>query len=214
MIHRYKLIRGQPGFSVRTTHLLIILVWTVSAVQSVLWYFLAPGKPLYHLESSVVRVALLNLLVLTFAIPFPVVLILVLLIAVKARQHISRISEYDLEVAQQMQGGLGLLYAFAAVFIFGYGLSFTASVNSMINLCGYVNVVPNWGADERICRYFFGFDAILDLLINIANSVIVARSRHVNVTLKKMYRATSNAVRSIGGGRSKDSQPQSSQDEQ
>ena len=205
MINRYRIISGKPGFSIRTTYVAVILIWTESVAQAVLWYLITPGAPWNRADTDIiVGVTLRNLLVLVFALPLPIIIVLMVVISVKARKLLRRIASQEntllsTPAVQQMRADLKLLYAFGAVYIVGYGLNFVVSINSLINLSGFLQVLPHWESNETFCEYLFASDGLANILINFSNSLIVVQSRHVQGALKKMYRNTSRVVRKVTG---------------
>ena len=167
------------------------------------WYYVSPVPRWHHLvqNSTITGVILENSLVLLAAAPVPLVLILMILTALKARQHLSTIaSDEDMPTvlaSQQIEGDLKLLQAFGVVYILGFGLMFVVNVNQLLNLSGAVNVVPYWQDDLTFCVYYNCIDQICNMVINFANSSIIVRTRNVQGALKRMYRASSRAVRHI-----------------
>ena len=198
MINRYKLILGKPGFTVRTTYVVILFTWIASILQTVYWSLRAPGGSLNYLRSCVAGVVFDNVMLLNYALPLPVVVTLLVLILLKARQHLARIKEnYSQDTALQLGTNLRLLYAFGVVYILGFGLEFVVSVNSLVNLSGYLDIVPLWKKSATFCGYLFGFDEVANMVLNFTNSLIIVQSRHVQCALKKMYRATSQGLRNV-----------------
>ena len=201
MINRYRIISGKPGFSIRTTYVAVILIWTESAAQAVLWYTKQRDVP-WNI-SDITELVLRNTIVVSFALPFPILIILLMMISCTARKHLSRIADIEntqsVPAIQQMKADLRLLYAFGAVYIVGFGLNFVVNINSLVNLSGFLQVLPHWESNDTFCEYLFAFDAIANILINFSNSLIVVQSRHVQGALKKMYRNTSRVVRKVTG---------------
>ena len=202
MINRYRIISGKPGFSIRTTYVAVILIWTESAAQVVLWYFLKQRDVPWNI-SDITELVLRNTIVVSFALPFPILIILLMMISCTARKHLSRIADIEntqsVPAIQQMKADLRLLYAFGAVYIVGFGLNFVVNINSLVNLSGFLQVLPHWESNDTFCEYLFASDAIANILINFSNSLIVVQSRHVQGALKKMYRNTSRVVRKVTG---------------
>ena len=204
MINRYRIISGKPGFSIRTTYVAVILIWIECTSQSLLWYLVRQGgSPWKKLNSEITGVILRNILVLAFALPLPILIILLVMISCTARKHLSRLADIEntqsVPAIQQMKADLRLLYAFAVVYIVGFGLNFVVSINSLINLSGFLQVLPHWESNETFCEYLFASDGLANILINFSNSLIVLQSRHVQGALKKMYRNTSRVVRKVTG---------------
>ena len=176
--------------------------------MTALWYLVIPTGPWHYLNDKIAGVVLQNLLVLSSSLPFPAVLLLLLLTAVKARQRMSSISDDTENVvasdaSRQMERDLRLIYAFGIVYIVGFGFLFVCNINSLINLGGAVHVLPYWQKDAEnniFCGYALTIEFICNILINLSNSVIVVQSRHVQIALKKMYRVTSRVVRNVSGG--------------
>ena len=204
MINRYRIISGKPGFSIRTTYVAVILIWTESVAHSTLWYLTRQeGAPWKKLNSEITGVILRNILVLVFALPFPIVITLLVMIFLSARKNLSRIADIEntpsVPALQQIKADLRLLYAFGAVYFVGYGPDFVDSVYSLVNLSGFLQVLPNWESNDTFCEYLFAYDGLTNILINFSNSLIVVQSRHVQGALKKMYRNTSRVVRKVTG---------------
>ena len=204
MINRYRIISGKPGFSIRTTYVAVILIWTESVAHSTLWYLTRQeGAPWKKLNSEITGVILRNILVLVFALPFPIVITLLVMISRTARKNLSKIADIEntpsVPTLQQIKADLRLLYAFGAVYFVGFCANFVSYVNSLINLSGFLQVLPHWESNDTFCEYLFASDAIANMLINFSNSLIVVQSRHVQGALKKMYRNTSRVVRKVTG---------------
>ena len=197
MINRYSIVRGKRGITICTTYLTILILWLNCSLQAFLWHSLSPGGPLYSLNTQITGVILNNVLVLALALPLPVVVVLLILIGRKARQHISRLSDEQYDVSQQMEGSLRLLYVFGAVYILGFGLTCVNNFNNLINLCGYVHVTSHWESDPTYCQYLFFFDGVCNIIVNLANSLIIVQTRHVKVALKRIQTATSRVVRNV-----------------
>ena len=182
----------------------VALVWTGSGIHALLWQRISSGALQRKLSTELVGVVLRNFLILEFALPLPIVVILMVLIFWRAKKLLNRCAEDEntrlTSAYQRMISDLRLLYAFGIVYILGYGLNFVVSLNSLINLSGYLHVLPHWESNETFCEYLFAFDALANILINFSNSVIVVQSRHVQIALKKMYRVTSRVVRNVSGG--------------
>ena len=204
MINRYDIIRSKPGYSIKTTHVVLVVVWAVSAAQALMEQIISSRALQGRLDTQVAGLVLRNILVLVFAMPLPIVVVLMVVIFWRANKLLNRFAEDEkarvTPAFQQMKSDLRLLYAFGIVYIPGYGLNFVVSINTLINLCGYVNILPYWESNEAFCEYKFASDALANILINFSNSVIVVQSRHVQVALKKMYRVTSRVVRNVSGG--------------
>ena len=194
MLNRYRLVRGKPEFSICAAHTVLVALWLNSSLQAVLWHCLTPGAALSYLNTRIAGVILNNLLELSLALPLPIVVVLLFLIARKARQHIARIAEEQYDISRQMEANLKLLYVFGAVYVLGFGFTCANSFNNLINLCGYVNLVPHWAANSTYCQYLYFFDALCNAVINLANSLIIIQSRYVRVSLRRMYRATHGVV--------------------
>ena len=204
MINRYRIISGKPGFSIRTTYVAVILIWTESIAHSTLWYLTRQeGAPWKKLNSEITGVILRNILVLVFALPFPIVITLLVMIFLTARKNLSRIADIEnapsVTALQQIKADLRLLYAFGAVYFVGYGPDFVVSVYSLVNLSGFLQILPHWESNATFCEYLFAYDGLANILINFSNSLIVVQSRHVQGALKKMYRNTSRVVRKVTG---------------
>ena len=183
---------------------IVLAVWAVSATQALLWQMITSTALWRKLSTNITGVVLRNILVLLFALPLPIVVVLMFLISCKAKKLLNRLAEGESSqltpAYQRMKSDLRLLYSFGIVYILGYGLNFAVNVNSLINLSGYLNVVPDWKSSETFCQYLFVFDGLANILINFSNSVIVVQSRHVQLALKKMYQETSRIVRSFARG--------------
>ena len=173
-------------------------------VQSVFWYLVTSGDIRLNLGTDIAGVVLRNTMQLIYILPLPTVTVFMVLIFCRAKKLLKRFEEETngqlTPAYQRMKGDLRLLYAFGIVYILGFGLNFVAMLNSLINLSGYLHVLPDWERNETFCEYKSAFEALANILINFSNSVIVVQSRHVQIALKKMYRVTSRVVRNVSGG--------------
>ena len=205
-INRYKIINGQPEYPICTTYSWIVVIWAQSIILASIWYLISPGAPWHYLlkNDTIPGIFLENVMILINVLPVPLVLILMLLTAFKARQHLSTMVSDEgtlLDAAsQQIENDLKLLHAFGIVYILGFGFMFVDGVNQLINLSGELNVVPYWQRDKTFCVYQFFIEQVCNMAINFANSVIIVRSRHVRVALRKMYQATTRAARNMTRG--------------
>ena len=201
MINRYKLIQGKPGLTTTTTYVAIAVAWCVGIVQATYWSLRVHGGRLNYLSSTAVGVVFDNVMLLNQAVPLPIVVTLLVLTLRRAKIHLARIADAEDIAAQtaarQVGSGLKLLYAFGLLYILGFGFEFVVAVNSLINLSGYLNVVPLWEKDPTFCQYLFGVDELVNMIINFTNSLIIVQSHHVQTALKKMYQATSNMIKNV-----------------
>ena len=115
-------------------------------------------------------------------------MILLVLTSVRARQELSRITAEDEtaispSASRQMERDLNLINAFGFVFLVGYGPLFVVNMNSLINLGGAIKMIPYWQRDRDICEILGTADTVCNVLANFANSVILVRSRHVQLML-------------------------------
>ena len=202
MINRYKLVQGKPTFTIFSTHVAISFAWFVGILQGTYWTLRAPDARLAYLSSSPVGVVFDNIMLLNQAVPLPIVVTLLVLIVCKARQHLTKIddSHRGEPVARRMNSDLRLLYAFGVVYILGFGLEFVTAINSIIDLSGYLDLVPHWEKSITFCQYLYGIDELGNLIINLSNSLIIVRTRHVQTALKKMHHATSKVVSNFRNG--------------
>ena len=201
MINRFKLIQGTPGLTTTTTYIAIAVAWSVGTVQAGYWSLRAPGRGLYHLSFTTLGVVLDNVILLNQVVPLPIVVTLLVLTLRRAKIHLAQIADDRDSAAQtaarQVGSGLNLLYAFGLLYILGVGLEFVVVVNSLINLSGYVDVVPLWERSPTFCEYLFGIDEVVNMIINFTNSLIIVHSHHVQIALKKMYQATSKMIKNV-----------------
>ena len=201
MINRYNLVQGKPGLTTTTTYVAIAIAWCVGIVQATYWSLRVHGGRLNYLSSTVVGVVFDNVMLLNQVVPLPIVVTLLVLTLRRAKIHLARIADAEDIAAQtaarQVGSGLKLLYAFGLLYILGFGFEFVVAVNSLINLSGYLNVVPLWEKDPTFCQYLFGVDELVNMIINFTNSLIIVQSHHVQTALKKMYQATSNMIKNV-----------------
>lgn len=199
MINRYNLIRGKLGFGINFTYVAVTCTWIAGLIQSLYWFLRSPGRTLAYFGSTIQGVVLDNLFLVVGIFPFPTVIIYFSLTISKAREHISTIESQDDLVsrtnARQMWRGLKLLFWFGAVYVVGFALEFVVDVNSLINLSGYLDIVPLWESNPVFCQYLLGTDEVANLLINLSNSLIIVQSRHVQAALRRVFQATTRVVR-------------------
>ena len=185
------------------------MLWLYSIVLGTFWYLLSSRSSWFFLNENIATTAGLvvgNLMVFLFALPVPIVLVLLMLTAFKARRLLARIadscentqpSQPSALASQQIESDLRLLRAFGIVYIVGFGFMFVISINQLINLSGAVNVLPYWQKDKTFCVYMIAIEQVCNMTINFSNCVLIVQSRHVRVALRRMFRATSGFVRTV-----------------
>ena len=136
-------------------------------------------------------------------------LIYLVLIVYKTRKRVSKLldSEDDqtrkIDVAESVDSGLRVLYAFSIVYLLSYGLTLVVGINDLLNLSGYVDLVKRWKGDPGFCQFELMFYEASNLIINLLNSLIIVQSKMVRGSLKQMYTKASSVLKgsSTGGER-------------
>ena len=125
-------------------------------------YLHSSGAPWHYMLSNPTTIGIIleNSLCVFSCFPVPIVLILLILTAYRARTYLDTI----------------------------------INVNQIINLSGILEVVPYWQKNANFCVYSMCFQELCNVIMNFSNSVIVARTRHVRVTLRNLYQSTCSVV--------------------
>ena len=199
-INRYRIIKGQAEFSVYKTRLLLTVIWVLSIFMGYVCYLISPGAPWHYMlkTPTAIGIFLQNALCVFSSFPVPIVLLLLILTAYRARNYLDIISSEGMTTyssfSQQLNADLRLLEAFGIIYVVGFGISFIDNINQIINLSGMWEIVPYWQGSAVFCAYSLCFQELCNIIMNFSNSVIVARTRHVRVTLRKMYQSTCSVV--------------------
>ena len=199
-INRYRIIQGRAEFSVYKTGVLLTVIWALSIFMGYVCFLISPGAPWdYMLKSrNAIGMFLENSLCIFIIFPLPIVLILLILTAYRARNYLDTISSEGMTTygsfSQQLKADLRLLEAFGIIYVVGFGSSFIININQIINLSGVWEIVPYWQRNVDFCAYSLCFQELCNIIMNFSNSVIVARTRHVRTTLRKMYQSACSVV--------------------
>ena len=202
-INRYRIIKGRAEFSVYKTRLLITVIWAISFFMGYVCYLHSSGAPWHYMltHPTTIGIILENSLCVFSSFPVPIVLILLILTAYRARTYLDTISSEGMTTygsfSQQLNADLRLLEAFGIIYVVGFGANFIINVNQIINLSGILEVVPYWQKNANFCVYSMCFQELCNVIMNFSNSVIVARTRHVRVTLRNLYQSTCSVVEKL-----------------
>lgn len=135
-------------------------------------------------------------MLLLSVLPTLTVFVLIVLIAKRAEEHIrwiNSITPGDTEVKVSLR----LHLAFGLVFLVGFGLESVVDLNSLLNLSGYVHIVPGWEQDDQFCKYYFLSNYFTNIITNFANTVILIHTKSIRAALAEIYRNSTQHARRV-----------------